>query len=134
MNWYAKPRNISSAMRESEYVKLKQRIEADYRKKLDALELVWKMSGAANGKPGHQVAAPLEGRTKGQLVRAVREFIQNASSEFAISDIQTALLRGHPDLGEVRRQSITIALRRQESIEIVSLGKGRTEAKYRKKV
>jgi len=117
-----------------DYFRLRQRIEADYRKKLDALELVWKMSGAVNGKPGNQATPPLEGRTKGQLVRAVRKFIENASSEFAISGIQAALLRDHPELGEVRRQSIATALRRQKGIEVVSAGKGRTEARYRKKV
>lgn len=132
LTWYAKDRKISTAMRVSEYLKLKQRIEADYRKKLDALELVWKMSDAVNGKLGSQTAPLLQGRTKGRLVRAVREFIQKATSEFAISDIQTALLRDHSELGEVRRQSIATALRRQKGIEIVSAGKGRTEAKYRK--
>lgn len=119
-------------MRESEYLKLKQRIEADYRRKLDALELVWKMSGSANSKPSTYASVPLTGRTKGQLVRAIREFIHKASAEFSISELQTALLRDHPEFGEVRRQSIATALRRQKNIELISKGRGRTEARYRK--
>lgn len=119
-------------MRESEYLKLKQRIEADCRKKLDALDLVWKMSGGSNGKPENHAPSAMEGRTKGQLVRAVREFIHQASSDFAISDIQAGLRQSHPELGEVRRQSIATALRRQKGIETVIEGKGRSEGRFRK--
>lgn len=135
MTWHAKSRNLLGTMRETEYRKLKQRIEAESRKKLEALELVWKMSGGSNGKAGSQSVAHLEGSTKGRLVQAIREFLQTTSGEFAISDIRTTLLRDHAELGDVRRQSIATALRRQEKrkvIEVITPGKGRTEARYRK--
>ena len=120
-------------MRETEYLKLKQRIESEYRKKLDALELVWKMSGSVNGKSfAPSSSTLLEGKTKGRLVKAIREFLQTVSGEFAISDVYTALVRTHPELGEVRRQPIATALRRQKGIEIVAAGRGRREARFRK--
>ncbi len=122
-------------MRESEYLKLKQRIEAESRKKLEALELVWKMSGGSNGKLANLSVSPLDGKPKGRLVQAIREFLKTASEEFSISDIHTALLRDHSELGEVRRQSIATALRRQQErkvIDVITPGRGRTEARYRK--
>lgn len=129
LTWHAKSRNLLDTMRETEYRKLKQRIEAESREKLEALELVWKMSGGSNGKS--PASESLASKTKGQLVSNLKTFLQAANNDFTITDVQSAL---RPILGVVRRQSIATALRRQKNIEVVVAGKGRTEAKYRKKI
>ena len=69
-------------MNEREYNRLKSEIQAEYRRKLDALELVWKMSNASrNGTQSTQAPNALVG--KGQLLKAVRNALADMQGDSA---------------------------------------------------
>lgn len=122
-------------MKPYEYDKLKKRIEAEYREKLNALELVWKMSLAAQN--GHGPAASASrSNTKTGLAKAMRDAIMEMSGNFTLSSVEEVIRIKQPNFGQIRRQSMATAIGRMEDaglVETVTPGKGKTEAVYRLK-
>lgn len=117
------------AMKQREYETLKAQIEAEYRKKSDALELVWKMSvkGAAS-------AAPTTGR--GAVLNAVKSAINVMHGNFNTADIERQIRGADAILGaKVKRGSISNTLKRlvgEKLIEVVDQGTGRQASTYKR--
>jgi len=114
-------------MHEREYKRIRSTIEADYRKKLDALELIYSMA-AKNGAPSS--ATPV----KGELAQAVLEALQHQVAEFSPRDIEAVVTTTHPEL-LAKRASISNTLKRLEGreIELIQKGSGKRPSKYRRR-
>lgn len=118
-------------MHEREYKRLRATIEADYRKKLDALTLIYSMSN------GSAVPAAGSNRTtliKGALAQAVVGAISQTSGDFNVRDIEESLKIDHPEL-KVIRASLSNTLKRLEGkeVELVEKGMGKRPSKYRRR-
>ena len=114
-------------MREREYLRLKRQIEAEYRQKLEALELVWKMSGKVAGRPERIPRVALQ-----QLVRA---FLDEAhDDEFTVDDVFRYVRQQTPAV-VLNRASLSGILQRfvrNGELELVSRGKGSKPSRYRR--
>lgn len=139
-------------MKEKDYLRLKAKIEADYRKNLEALERIWSM---VRGVPpaGHTTPEPstysttaeteshpatmepspaIETRAAQGLAKCVRDFVSTKSDAFTIIDVEKDVISHIPG---VRRVSISTALKRLErrgGIIIVEKGSGRRPSRYRR--
>jgi len=116
-------------MHEREYKKLLAVIEADYRKKLDALELIYGMANQ-NGSARNSTSAPV----KGKLAQAVVSFVREIATEFNARDLELFLNSTNPDL-KAKRVSISNTLKRLEGkeVELIEKGSGKRPSKYRRK-
>ena len=117
-------------MTEREYNKLKQQLQDDYDKKLQAIETVWLMSNSQAGNgTGKRV-------TKGELVRAVESVLENLPQQFTIADLERHLRDTNPALAEAtQRSSMSGCLRRlaeDEKIVVREVGKGKRPTLYEK--
>jgi len=114
-------------MREREYLRLKRQIEAEYRQKLEALELVWKMSGKVAGRPERIARVALQ-----QFVRA---FVAEAhDAEFTVDDVFRYVRQQTPGV-TLNRASLSGILQRfvrNGELELVSRGKGSKPSRYRR--
>jgi hypothetical protein len=114
-------------MREREYLRLKRQIEAEYRQKLEALELVWKMSGKVAGRPERIPRVALQ-----QLVRA---FLDEAhDGEFTVDEVFKYVRLQTPGV-VLNRASLSGVLQRfvrNGELELVSRGKGSKPSRYRR--
>jgi len=114
-------------MREREYLRLKRQIEAEYRQKLEALELVWKMSGKVAGRPERIARVALQ-----QLVRA---FLAEAQGdEFTVDEVFRYVRQQTPGV-VLNRASLSGILQRfvrNGELELVSRGKGSKPSRYRR--
>ena len=114
-------------MREREYLRLKRQIEAEYRQKLEALELVWKMSGRVAGRPERIPRVALQ-----QLVRA---FLDEAhDDEFTVDEVFKYVRLETPAV-VLNRASLAGVLQRfvrNGELELVSRGKGSKPSRYRR--
>jgi hypothetical protein len=114
-------------MREREYLRLKRQIEAEYRQKLDALELVWKLSGKVAGRPERIARVALQ-----QLVRA---FLDEAhDDEFTVDEVFKSVRQQTPGV-VLNRASLSGVLQRfvrNGELELVSRGKGSKPSRYRR--
>lgn len=139
-------------MREKDYVRLKAKIDADYRKNLEALERIWSMARgtppAGHATPGSatysdttekvpppatmEPAALSENKAAQGLAKCVRDFVSTTSDSFTIVDVEKAVINHIPG---VRRVSISTALKRFErrgGVVIVEKGSGRRPSRYRR--
>jgi hypothetical protein len=114
-------------MREREYLRLKRQIEAEYRQKMEALELVWKMSGKVAGRPERIPRVALQ-----QLVRA---FLDEAhDDEFTVDEVFKYVRLQTPGV-VLNRASLSGVLQRfvrNGELELVSRGKGSKPSRYRR--
>jgi len=114
-------------MREREYLRLKRQIEAEYRQKLEALELVWKMSGKVVGRPERIARVALQ-----QFVRA---FLAEAhDDEFTVDAVFRYVRQQTPGV-VLNRASLSGILQRfvrNGELELVSRGKGSKPSRYRR--
>jgi hypothetical protein len=114
-------------MREREYLRLKRQIEAEYRQKMEALELVWKMSGKVAGRPERIPRVALQ-----QLVRA---FLDEAhDDEFTVDEVFKYVRLQTPGV-VLNRASLSGVLQRfvrNGELELVSRGKGSKPSQYRR--
>lgn len=126
-------RIIISIMKEKEYRKLKTQIEAEYHRKIEALETVWQMSGEDATKAGNQ---PEKRFGKGSLLKAVRRALEQVKGEFTLRDIQEKIgLADSAFAATVKPASLSSTLKRLETdheLEIVERGRGKRASKYRK--
>ena len=114
-------------MHEREYKRLRATIEAEYRKKLDALDLIYSMAGrngtSANAQPA-----------KGELARAVIDAILQTRGDFTVRDIEGTLKVTNPNL-QAKRASLSNTLKRLvgNEIELVEQGSGKRASRYRRR-
>jgi hypothetical protein len=114
-------------MREREYLRLKRQIEAEYRQKLEALELVWKMSGKVGGRPERLARVALQ-----QFVRAFSA--EAYDDEFTVDDVFRYVRQQTPGV-VLNRASLSGILQRfvrNGELELVSRGKGSKPSRYRR--
>ena len=114
-------------MREREYLRLKRQIEAEYRQKLEALELVWKMSGKVAGRPERIARVALQ-----QFVRAFSA--EAYDDEFTVDDVFRYVRQQTPGV-VLNRASLSGILQRfvrNGELELVSRGKGSKPSRYRR--
>ena len=112
-------------MKKSEYLKLKNQIEQEFLKKVEALEMVWEMSG---GNDLEGIIPP----ARGGITVAVKKFVSDSASPFNIFDVENEVKKTKPD---ARRVSVSTVLRRMvqsNEIEIYKSGSGRTPHVFRK--
>src|SRR5215468_1558992 len=114
-------------MREREYLRLKRQVEAEYRQKMDALDLVWKMSGKVVGRPQRIRRVALQ-----QLVRAF--LVEARENEFSLDEVLNYVRQQTPAV-VVNRASLSGVLQRlvlNGELELVSRGKGSKPSQYRR--
>jgi len=121
-------------MKEREYHKLRNEVEAEYRKKIEALDLVFKMS--SNGVGGNGTTGQVFG--KGTLLKAVRQALEGLRADFVLKDIVERIRVNNPSFAAtLKRASLSSTLKRladSHEIEVVELGRGKRASKYRKVV
>ena len=113
----------------AQYKQLKDEIEIDHKKKLEALEMVWRMCQKQNGSSASSVEH--FGSTTSDAVRRVVEGLAN---DFTANDIVQGL-KDHSVKG-VQRIAITNTIHRlcrRGELEVVKKGRGRMAGVYRKK-
>ncbi len=115
-------------MNQRQYDRMKADIEADCRRKLEALELVWQMA--------NKNATPNPARSgKGALLAAVRAVVQVTTGEFSARDIQNRIRLNNPSFAAVKRASVSSTLKRlhaSQEIERVTEGSGKRGATYKR--
>ena len=117
-------------MHEREYAKLRKQIEAEYRRKLDALDIVYELSGGpANGVPSTGTAIG-----KGVLAKAVRAAVDRQPDSFTVRDIENRIIEMRPELRKsINRTSISSALKRlakDSHIVTRKVGRGKRATVY----
>lgn len=121
-------------MNEREYNRLRSEIEGEYRRKLDALDLVWKMANSS--RSGTQAAQAVNGVVgKGKLLRAVRHALTDLHGDFTLRDVESQIRTVNPTLAAtIKRPSLSSALKRlakEGAIVLVSVGTGKKPSTYR---
>lgn len=120
-------------MKEKEYRNLKTQIEAEYHRKVEALETIWQMAGGDANKLGSQ---PDKRFGKGSLLKAVRHALEQVKGEFTLRDVQEKIAFADSTFAAtVKSASLSSTLKRLEKdreLEIVERGKGKRASKYRK--
>jgi hypothetical protein len=121
-------------MNQREYEKLKADAAAEYRRKLEAIEVVWRMSGVgANSNGSHVDETPIG---KGALQQAVKSAVQVISGDFTLRDVDKQIrLTDSGFAAKIKRPSLSSALKRlaaDREIVLVSLGSGKRASIYRR--
>ena len=111
---------------------MKAEIEADYRHKMEALELVWNMARGANRNGAEAASATLG---KGTLLKAVRPILSDLSGDFTLHDVMKKISLSNPSLAaKLKQPSLSSALKRLAEdgvITLVSRGSGKRASIYR---
>jgi hypothetical protein len=114
-------------MKEREYLRLKRQIEAEYRQKMEALDLVWRMAGKPEQRAGRLPRTAIQ-----QLARTfVNEW---RDGDFSVDEVFN-YLRNQAPSAVLNRSSLSKALRRlvlNGELEITSPGKGSKPSRYRR--
>ena len=122
-----------------EYQGLKAEAEAEYRRKLEAIEMVWKLSGgpgliaAKNGLKSDE-----NGFSKGALQEAARHAYKLISGEFTHRDVFNKIAATEPAFAELikdKMPSLSGALKRMaddKELVLVEAGRGKRASKYRR--
>ena len=121
-------------MHEREYLRMKRQIEADYRKKLDALELVWGMAG---GSASSSPSTSSDELRRGDLREAIRSAVRDLTGEFRPEDVLDAIRADDELLAAlIKPASLSSALKRlaeKGEIELIEAGSGKRPSRYRGK-
>lgn len=119
-------------MNEREYNKLKRAIEAEYHRKLEALEMVWRMSGGAFPTDSKPAGLTLG---RGSTLNAVRSVLEDLQGEFTLRDVAQEITAKDPAfVATMKRSSISSTLKRlaeKGEIELVAAGSGKRASRYR---
>jgi hypothetical protein len=112
-------------MKKNEYLRLKQQIDSEYRRKLEALEMVWSMSQEPD-EPS-EVSPPTDEFNISQAIRtAIKEIYHKP---FRNNDIQELLRRRYPNK-VIKTNYISWWIRKMHNKgEIKRLEKGDSNAK-----
>ncbi|SRR5258706_14559981 len=120
-------------MNEREYLRLKNVAEAEFRRKIEAIELVWRMTGGTS-KNGPKTGDSSIG--KGSLQQAMRYAVDLLAGEFTARDVESQMRANDPAFAaNVKRASLSAALKRladDKKIVLVEVGAGKRPSKYRK--
>jgi len=120
-------------MKEKEYIRLRREIEADYHKKLDALDLIWKMSNKAAAPSAQFTLRPGSIVGRGSLLSAVRNILTHVQGDFTAKRIAGMVREGNPEL-HVKTASVSSVLKRLAGnleIDVIEVGKGKRASTYR---
>jgi hypothetical protein len=128
--------DILACMNLREYERLKAKAQADYRRQLEAIETVWKMSGGIveNGAKPQQT----NGIEKGSYQRVIRIALDTVPKEFTVRDVFNAIKVSNPDFAESIKDkipSLSGALKRMEKdkeLVLIETGSGKRPSKYRR--
>jgi hypothetical protein len=113
-------------MREKDYLRLKQQIENEYRQRMEALELVWKMA-AKTQRPERLPRAAVQ-----QFVRSFLD--QWNGDQFSLDEVFNYVRQTAPNV-VVNRGSLSRVLQRMVSggeLELMSRGTGNRPSRYRR--
>jgi len=120
----------SIGMDEREYRKIKEDLQADYKRKLEALELLW--SGLRDKPTDKPELRPAQSMTD-----IVRQALPNLGEQFSIFEVRKEIERMFPALkGAYRTTSLSSTLTRmhqRHEIEVIREGKGTAPTIYRRK-
>ena len=121
-------------VKEREYLRLRRQIEEDYRRKIEALETVWKLSQPSkNSASPESEGAPRPSR--GTVDALVRGVLPDLGEVFRPRDVMERLHVKHPDSKRfLLRSSVSSTLRRlvgEQKIEVVEQGSGKRPSRYR---
>ncbi len=119
-------------MKESEYNKLKREIEADYKTKLNALELIWKMAGE---KKSRKLTSANITNGKKKLTKCVSEVLEKHSGKFTATMVANWVRESNAAMKEINIPSISNILKRMvddDEIQVDVFGKGRNPFIYKK--
>jgi hypothetical protein len=119
-------------MNEREYKRLRQQIQDDCKRKLEALDLVWQMAGP--GSRGDEASeAPIRRGAIDGLVRQVVPLMKDAFTPRHVMERINEL----PDVpAGINRSSVSSALKRladEGQIDVVETGRGKRASRYRAK-
>lgn len=95
-------------MKETEYLRLRADAEVRYKRDLEAIERVWRLSG---GKITSMAKVAPTGRSKGDLVKAIRVAIDKQTKNFSAYDLATVVKDANPEF-EVKVGYVALVLRR----------------------
>jgi hypothetical protein len=120
-------------MNEREYHRLKTVAEAEYRRKVEAIEMVWRMTGGTSKNGSKATGIPVE---KGSLQQAIRYAIDLLMGDFTARDVEDQMRANDPEFAsKVKRPSVSAAVKRladDKKIVLIQVGKGKRPSKYRK--
>lgn len=118
----------------AQYKKLKEDIEKEYRKNLEALERIWNLSKemSSNGT-GERVI--LSDPSNTDFTKAVRTVIEGLSSEFTVDEIVQGLrdVFGEKEIKRIQITNTLHRLCRKGEYVIIHKGKGRSPGIFGKK-
>src|SRR5690606_16402755 len=125
-------------MTEREYIRLWNRIHLDFRRKMDALETVWRMSNDSpppkpekKKKPDIVAEAGTSNGDRGQLVTAVREAVEALGDRFSTKDVERWIAENRRDVQPVL-SSITHSLKRMANLTVAQRGRGKRASIFAK--
>jgi hypothetical protein len=117
-----------------EYDRLKLEAEAGYRRTLEAIETVWKLSGGAAPQNGASSQQSTVG--KGALQQAVKATFQFLPPSFTLRDVETHIRAMNPALAaKIKRPSLSSVLKRMaddNQIVRMTTGSGKRASTYRR--
>jgi hypothetical protein len=113
-----------------EYRRLRQQIEDEYRRKLDALEIVRNLS-AGNTISG--VSSGEQPIRRGAIDALVRDVVPQISGVFSLNDVMNRIEEAQDAPTGIDRSSVSSALKRLtgELLVVVEVGKGKRASRYR---
>ena len=118
------------AMDEEQYRKLKQDLENDYKRKLEALDLLYSALG------GKSAPADMQGLRPQSMTQLVRQALPNLGETFSIWEIGAEVERQYPALkGKYKVSSLSATLSRMSKrgeIVVVQKGEGPAPTIYKK--
>lgn len=119
----------------AQYKKLKEDIENEYRKNLDALDRIWnlskKMSSSESGE--RAILSDLSGTDN--FTKAIRAVIDGLGSEFSVDEIIQGLkdVFGEKEFKRIQITNTLHRLCRKGDYQIVRKGRGRSPGLFGKK-
>jgi hypothetical protein len=124
----------SLGMNEQEYMKIKEDLEADYKRKLEALELLWSaLRGNASAPAPKDENKTLPSQS---LTDIIRQALPKLKEEFSIWEIKQEIERMYPAMkGQYKKNSLSGTLTRMKDrgeITVVQAGEGTAPSIYRR--
>jgi hypothetical protein len=123
-------------MNRKEYERLKADAQNEYRRKLEAIETVWKMTDGRNGASADVSSSESVG--KGTLQEAVRNALPHIGGDFTLRHVYNQIVLDDPVLAEKikdKMPSVSGALKRMaddKELILVEAGSGKRPSKYRR--
>jgi hypothetical protein len=122
-----------------EYQRLKADAQGEYRRKIEAIETVWKLSGGEAITPStNGTKSDENGISRGSLQQAVRNAYTYLSGEFTHRDVYNQIVASDPVFAEKikdKMPSLSGTLKRMaddKELVLVEAGSGKRASKYRK--